>query len=104
MTRPCDCGNAAAGPFARGMCRVCWLALNDPRYAALWAGGGAPAPARRPPPPCAHAGEPAGPAGFHLCDHPDEPLGKAVVCSCQGCGPRCPGYSQAPAPGLRMPM
>jgi len=25
------------------------------------------------------------------CDHPNKPLGE-VVCTCQGCGPRCPGY------------
>jgi hypothetical protein len=103
MSRPCQCGNAAVGPFARGMCRVCWLALNDERYAAMWSGqtpppAAPPSPAKRKALPCAHAGDPAGPLGFHLCDHPDEPLGKAVVCACQGCGPRCAGYAPAELP------
>src|ERR1043166_814091 len=45
---------------------------------------------------CGWKGEPAGPKGWHLCDHEDEPLGM-VVCACKGYGPRCPGYSTLPA-------
>lgn len=36
MPRPCECGR----------CRLCWLAANDPRYAALW---GLPPPTGTPP-------------------------------------------------------
>ena len=36
MTRPCHCRRAAPGPFAAGQCYLCWLALNVPKYAALW--------------------------------------------------------------------
>lgn len=42
--------------------------------------------------PCVHVGEAAGPKGWHVCEHPDEPLG-AIVCSCKGCGKKCPGYT-----------
>lgn len=48
--------------------------------------------------PCPHLGAPVrGPDApdltrdYRRCDHPDQPLG-AVVCSCKGCGPTCPGY------------
>jgi hypothetical protein len=117
---PCDCGNATPGPFARGMCRVCWLALNDPRYAALWSGLAVPPPATPAPrraAACAHRGreltgaERAAAGLGHarrwsLCLHPEKPLGEHV-CGCMkpvGCGPRCPEYSQAPAEGGKMTM
>ena len=74
-------------PFTLDQCRVCWLA----------AGGDAKAPIRHKVAkvalPCIYIGEAAGPKGWHICDHPDEPLGM-VVCACKGCGPRCPGYPQ----------
>jgi hypothetical protein len=48
--------------------------------------------------PCSYRGKPVrGLAAPDLvrdwvaCDHPKQPLGP-VVCSCYGCGPRCPGY------------
>jgi hypothetical protein len=44
--------------------------------------------------PCVHIGEDSGPKGWHQCEHPDTPLGD-VVCSCKGCGKRCPGYTPA---------
>ena len=69
-----------ARPFDASMCITCWRKARGgetPRKATL---------------PCVHAGEEAGPKGWHVCDHPDEPLGM-VVCSCKGCGARCPGYS-----------
>lgn len=49
---------------------------------------------------CLYVGAPAGPKGFHLCDHPDEPLGAAIVCACRGCGLRCPGYTTKVPDGL----
>jgi hypothetical protein len=48
--------------------------------------------------PCLHLGAPVRGAAapdtlrdYRTCDHPDRPLG-AVVCSCRGCGKKCPGY------------
>ena len=42
--------------------------------------------------PCVHVGDDAGPKGWHICNHPDEPLGM-VTCACKGCGLKCPGYT-----------
>lgn len=44
-------------------------------------------------PPCFYAGQDGGPKGYHLCNHPDEPLGM-WVCKCNGCGSKstCSGY------------
>lgn len=50
--------------------------------------------------PCKFVGDDAGPKGFHICDHPDTPLGLDIVCTCQGCGPRCPGYTLPEPPVL----
>lgn len=48
--------------------------------------------------PCAYVGPDSGAKGWHYCEHPDTPLGD-VVCSCKGCGVRCPGYAtELPAP------
>lgn len=77
------------------------LAAKDGRYARKF--GLSPPTALTPRPPrtalpCRFVGDDAGPRGWHLCDHEDEPLG-AVVCACKGCGVRCPGY----APGSPRP-
>ena len=59
-------------------------------------------PAPKPPGPCRHRGaELTGREReerklshgrtWSLCLHPDQPLGEAV-CSCKGCGPKCPKY------------
>lgn len=37
-TRKCHCRRAEVGPYAMPQCYLCWLPLNDPRYAA-WADG-----------------------------------------------------------------
>lgn len=88
----CEHGNPVrpGDPFTPDQCRACWLI----------AGG---RPGFRPKRvkvilPCVHIGEAAGPKGWHYCEHPDTPLGD-VVCSCKGCGSRCPGYSTRPTEG-----
>lgn len=126
MTRPCDCRKAGTGPHQPGWCYLCWLAANTAEYGPLWGGATPAAPAPIPksggrtrvpaPEPCAHKGrdltgpERAAASLSHarrwaLCLHPDTPLGEHV-CGCMtpaGCGPRCAGYSQAPAPGAIIP-
>jgi hypothetical protein len=106
MTRPCHCGNADPGPYQPGWCYLCWLSLNDERYARLWAGGGPARSPRKAAATCTHLGdaltgsERAARGLSHarrwsLCLHPDKPLGDAV-CGCMrpvGCGVKCPGYS-----------
>lgn len=76
-------------------CPICERYVREPKYAAFIdrVRREKPPPERVALPVCSFAGEAAGPKGFHLCDHPDEPLGKSIVCGCQGCGPRCPGYA-----------
>jgi hypothetical protein len=33
---------------------------------------------------------------WSLCLAPDpKPLGREVVCPCNGCGPKCPGYTES---------
>lgn len=82
------------------------LRLEAERRQTLSGGGGNHA---RVPLPCVHVGDDAGPKGWHLCEREDEPLG-AVVCTCKGCGPRCPGYEakgaglMAAAPDLYGPI
>ena len=51
--------------------------------------------------PCTFVGKPVPPPNgkpsekrWSLCEHPAQPLGNAV-CPCEGCGPRCGGYSIA---------
>lgn len=34
----CDCGRARVGPNTRDQCGVCWMLLNNPRYAARFGG------------------------------------------------------------------
>jgi hypothetical protein len=72
---------------------VARIAAKDGRYAGA-AGGAKPAAAKPRPLPCVHVGEAAGPKGWHVCEHEDEPLGM-IVCRCKGCGVKCPGYATA---------
>lgn len=52
---------------------------------------------------CPHAeASDAGPKGWHLCNHPDEPLGM-WVCACKGCGPKCYGHPSHPSNAAKTP-
>lgn len=36
MIRPCTCYRAAVGEYDPSQCRMCWHALNSPKYQRLW--------------------------------------------------------------------
>jgi len=89
----------------RAGCRVCWLALHDPRYAALWAGESEPLPARTTIP-CVHLGDPiqSGEAArlgldtrrtWRPCAKGHGKTLAGYVCRCKGdnCGTTCPDYA-----------
>lgn len=90
MTVTCPHGNPvrAGEPFTLDQCRICWLRA-----------GGVPSAPVRPAKvtlACVYLGTEEYAKGVRLCNHPDEPLGM-WVCTCRGCGPRCPGYQSADA-------
>lgn len=81
MSRPCDCRNAAPGPFAPGQCWKCWLALNTAEYGPAWGGA---MPANPLPIPRFGGGRPKA-APRPACRHLGPPTGGAVECpTCSG--------------------
>lgn len=105
MSKPCNCGQAKKGvPYESPACRLCWLALNDERYAKLWSETTSVIKVTRNPL-CSFRGDELTIAEIFdrkltplpqwvFCLHPEKPLGEAV-CGCLkpiGCGSRCPGY------------
>lgn len=107
MSKPCQHDPPKTG------CRVCWLALHDPRYAALWAGeqvqASAPStpstPAARVELPCVYLGDPiqSGEAArlgldtrrtWRTCGKGHGKTLAGYVCRCKGdaCGPACESY------------
>lgn len=97
----CDdftCGNVRIGErYDPSQCRKCWAEAHHPDVAR--SRGKEPHPLPAPIPtsrlatitPCRFIGPDSGPADWHYCEHPQTPLGD-IVCSCKGCGIRCPGY------------
>jgi hypothetical protein len=99
--KPCD-GNhpgreARPGPWTADQCRLCWLALNDPAYAALWGpADGTPtaAPGLMRSLPCLYLGEVIDQLG---CPCPGKWVRACAlhrVCTLEGCK-ACPDYEVA---------
>jgi hypothetical protein len=88
VTEKCPHGRPfdASKPWQPNWCRTCWRAAGG-KVGAV--------PERRPLPVCVHRGDEVPPSRGRRrfdCVHPDAPLGNPV-CPCDGCGPKCPGYS-----------
>ena len=97
-------------------CPLCYAFCRIPAFAQLWGSEEDPAPLSMPiphpspyvaPKDCRFKGEDQVPSSdlirlglpttgrdYRECGNPSKPLGP-YVCSCQGCGDKCPGYSRA---------
>lgn len=97
------------GGCDRPGCRLCHLYRTDARYRRKWSPGtpsGVRPDPTSPAASCVYRGDDlTGVEKVRLslpplrsyapCEHPARPLG-AYVCPCQGCGPKCRGYSPEP--------
>lgn len=94
LERPCQCGK----------CSLCKRIDRDPKLSALYGpANGSTEPPAPPDPACIHLGDEytvqeKRTRGLDLsktwapCERPGFERYGLPVCSCQGCGPRCPGY------------
>lgn len=110
MNKPCRHTEPKTG------CRLCWLAMYDPRYIAKWSEEPAPTPAPRLVPaqakgrvalPCIYRSEEpllngeAAKLGlttgrdWFTCSKGHGKTRAGYICRCKGdvCGPKCPDYS-----------
>lgn len=96
MLRPCESRHPQ--PVSSG-CRLCHLFLTRADYRRLWGGPDEPPEPVKPRVslPCVHVGPVVRIAGSNrnwrsCAKGVDHGQGPGMVCSCKGCGPKCPDY------------